>query len=756
MLWNAATILLCVGIMLFFRRIDRANVRIEKLKRFSDKKFNDFKDLAAEENRKFRDATIEMDLLLKKSGVLAEAVRTSANDIESRLKGLDIEKENLRKVEIEIKAVTTAASDLNQQLRYIESVRSGFSDLMKKADQISGHIAKVDKESGALLQSFNEKIRERSRELSDELSIQVTKLRDQVMEKEGKITDEARSKVDALVRNFSASLVSLETSVTDTGNAILDNVRMKISEVESTVDQVSARIDETDERAKEIFLSIRKTESDISGISDKVRGIEEAIGDSRSKLITSFDEERTKIHAEMDQLSLHAISKKDEIIKAARREAEEIRSRMEGFDEKYLEMKHNLEVLVDDKVDSMIAEVQGAEKKYSQLMDKISAAENGINDAIDSHIDSVKGEFKAMDQKSVAVKAELSEMITAQNAKVRDEFARLEERLNSIRSEIVSYEEKNRIFSRNDELVKQVDASVRQYTAILDESKERSRLLDEFMKGADDFRELKREIEKELKIYQVKKENLENVEAEIKGLFNLADQVKNKAEMLESNASKIDQVDARIKAQTEAYISLEKRISELTEYEATIENSIQSINSIEAYVKAFEGRVKSFENTIQQSEKRATKMKDYLSKIEENTITLRARESEIMQVMDRFQELDTLQEHMEKRIDQISAMMKRVESIRMEVEQTDSRLQSISNEADRKIKQFSDIVQSVPSDSPSPSITKQMKGSPVLSKGINDNTVKMIRDLANKGWEPDDIARKMMIEENTVRLIVNT
>ena len=202
MLWNAAPILLCVGIMLFFRRIDRANVRIEKLKRFSDKKFNDFKDLASEENRKFRDATIEMDLLLKKSGVLAEAVRTSANDIEARLKGLDIEKENLRKVEIEIKSVTTAASDLNQQLRYIESVRSGFSDLMKKADQISGQIAKVDKESGALLQSFNEKIRERSRELSDELSIQVTKLREQVVGKGGKLPDGARSKGEGHLRNI--------------------------------------------------------------------------------------------------------------------------------------------------------------------------------------------------------------------------------------------------------------------------------------------------------------------------------------------------------------------------------------------------------------------------------------------------------------------------------------------------------------------------------------------------------------------------
>ncbi|HNY13283.1 MAG TPA: cytosine permease, partial [Candidatus Wallbacteria bacterium] len=64
----------------------------------------------------------------------------SANDIEGKLKGLDAEKANLRKVESDLKAVTSAASDLNQQLRYIESVRSGFGDLTKKADQITGQI----------------------------------------------------------------------------------------------------------------------------------------------------------------------------------------------------------------------------------------------------------------------------------------------------------------------------------------------------------------------------------------------------------------------------------------------------------------------------------------------------------------------------------------------------------------------------------------------------------------------------------------
>ncbi|MGL4369073.1 MAG: hypothetical protein ACRCUT_05290, partial [Spirochaetota bacterium] len=111
----------------------------------------------------------------------------------------------------------------------------------------------------------------------------------------------------------------------------------------------------------------------------------------------------------------------------------------------------------------------------------------------------------------------------------------------------------------------------------------------------------------------------------------------------------------------------------------------------------------------------------------------------------------------EQKIVQISAMMQRVESVRNEIEKSDSRLQSISNEADKKIRQFTDIVQSAPIDAPNAAITKQMKGniSP-LSKGLNDQTVRMIRDLSGKGWSADDISRKMMIEENTVRLIINT
>ncbi|MDR3237029.1 MAG: hypothetical protein LBT84_00835, partial [Spirochaetia bacterium] len=60
-LLNAATLFLCVGILVVFRKMDKSNIGISKLKRYSDKIFDDFKKLAENEQRKLKDATIEMD-----------------------------------------------------------------------------------------------------------------------------------------------------------------------------------------------------------------------------------------------------------------------------------------------------------------------------------------------------------------------------------------------------------------------------------------------------------------------------------------------------------------------------------------------------------------------------------------------------------------------------------------------------------------------------------------------------------------------
>ncbi len=67
MIVNIITCVVCLAMLILFRKLDRTNIKMAKLRRYSSRLFDEFKNLAETENRRFNDATIEMDIMLKKS-----------------------------------------------------------------------------------------------------------------------------------------------------------------------------------------------------------------------------------------------------------------------------------------------------------------------------------------------------------------------------------------------------------------------------------------------------------------------------------------------------------------------------------------------------------------------------------------------------------------------------------------------------------------------------------------------------------------
>jgi len=100
-------------------------------------------------------------------------------------------------------------------------------------------------------------------------------------------------------------------------------------------------------------------------------------------------------------------------------------------------------------------------------------------------------------------------------------------------------------------------------------------------------------------------------------------------------------------------------------------------------------------------------------------------------------------------------MFQKVDKIRKEIDSTDNRLQEMYQETDRKMKEFSDFIQAVDNNNPIlKEVRSDIKGVP--GKNLNDTIVKTVRELSNKGWNPEAISRKLMIDENSVRFIINT
>jgi len=273
------------------------------------------------------------------------------------------------------------------------------------------------------------------------------------------------------------------------------------------------------------------------------------------------------------------------------------------------------------------------------------------------------------------------------------------------------------------------------------------------MSGLDEFKEVKKHLEKELKLYQAKKDNMETITAEIHAVIDIAEEVKIKADSLKENSSKIDTINSRIEALQQSYSNLDSRISELNENEDLINKSLMSLEKMDIIASSLDKRLGSFQNVADKTERKVEKLKEYLGGIEQNTLILKSKEKEIKDVHDKFNELESLTEHVEARMNQILAMMNKVEKMHDAIDQTDNRLKEMYDKTDKKMKQFSDFIQSMGS---SGVISKQMKKDSSVDKNINENVIRTVRELSSKGWDSTDISSKLMIDENTIRLIINT
>ena len=77
-------------------------------------------------------------------------------------------------------------------------------------------------------EKIKQQVRGRSRELSNEIAVQINAMKGSLQDKEGEIVNKAEAKIDGLTKSFADSLTSMEKSITNTGDAILENIQIKI------------------------------------------------------------------------------------------------------------------------------------------------------------------------------------------------------------------------------------------------------------------------------------------------------------------------------------------------------------------------------------------------------------------------------------------------------------------------------------------------------------------------------------------------
>ncbi len=712
MILNVLTLAACFLMLVLFRRFDRANLKMAKLRRYSSRVFDEFKKMTEKESRKFQDATIEIDILIKKSGALAKNMAESIREIESRLQGLDVEKSNLKRVEEDIKIISSAAKDVNKQIQFIASAKDNFTDIAKKVTFLSENVDNLNGQLTHMTGNFEDKLRVRSREITEEFYMQSENLKSEFGTK---VSDTA----DNLIENFKIKIAPLIRNVESS-----DTLHTQIAGMKDTFAAMENNFfDQFSQKSRDLKIEVT---DNIDKLTLKLKNVELNIEESKGKLISTFENEVDKVRTELDNLSIHAVSKKDEIVQAARREAEGIRKKIEDFEDKFIELENRIIDTAEEKISSIDSDYQSIELRLTTMLGRLKDEETQFG-------------RRAADQNDILQK----------------NFSDLEGRLGEIRSEIVRYEQNNDIFGKTDQLMKKVNEAVGQLNRVLDDAQKESKELEKFVADIDQIKELKKAADKEIRTYYAKKEKLADIESEVRNLMEVNDLVVSKSDKLLESVSRVDAVNSRIDALSETYNVVEKRINELHQYEDIISRNLDSVNKSDIIIQTIDSRLQSFEKVVDRSDKRIEKIGSHLKRVEEETLILKTKENDIRDLRDRLNELDGLSDHMEERVKQIHAMFTKVETIRKEIDLTDNRLQNMFHQTDMKMREFSDFIQAVDNNNP---ILKQVKGDVKMmpGKNLSDNIVKTVRELSTKGWDPEAISKKLMVDENSVRFIINT
>ncbi|MCL2155076.1 MAG: hypothetical protein FWH53_05365 [Leptospirales bacterium] len=691
MIINILTLAACFIMLVCFRKLDKANLRMAKLRRYSSRVYDEFKKMTEKENRKFQDATIEIDILIKKSGALAKNMSESIIEIENKLKGLDIEKGNLKKTEDEIKIISSATKDVSKQIEYISSVKDNFSDMAKKMEFFTENVDNLNSRITNSLGNFEDKLRDRSRDLTEEFYTYVDDLRRDL---ETKLSDSG----DLLIDSFKIKLSPLVRNVenADSLNTQIANMKETFNTMESTF------FDEFSQ--KSIYLK-NEVNDNIDKLTQKLRNVETMVDDSKGKLISTFENEVDKVRTEIDSLSIHAVSKKDEIVQAVRRESEAIRKKIDDFDDKFEELENKIIDTAEEKINNIDSDFRSIESRFNSMLGRFKDEEANFN-------------MRSAEQADILQKS------------IND----LENRLSEIR---------------------RVNEEVGYLTRTLENAQRESKEFEKFVADIDQIKGLKKVAEKELKAYYTNRGKLSEIEGDIKSLIDLNDNVVKKSDKLFDNISQIEAVHAKVDGLSDMYNAVERRIQELHEYEDMISQNLDSVNKSNVVIHTIDNRIKAFEKVIERTDKRIEKIGVNIKNVEAETINLKTKETDIRDLRDRLNVLDELSDHLEERVKQIYAMFSKIETIRKEIDVTDNKLQDMFHQTDMKMREFSDFIQAVDKNNP---ILKQVKGDIKMmpAKNLSENLVKTVRELAQKGWDPEAISKKLMVDENSVRFIINT
>ncbi|WP_428770201.1 hypothetical protein V1L52_12905 [Treponema sp. HNW] len=440
MIGNIITAAVCFIMLFVFRRLDKKNRSIEKVKKFTDKILADFEE--AFKNRAIQAQNAGAELELKQVQAVAA------------VKKLEQEKARFEKICADFSSYTAQVDNVKTRVLSYEKLIGELLDMTARVEdnleKIRKHSAFVDKTAKiigeqqkrlddtekripALLSEFQKQNAERLGTLGAEYTAALDRrfadlemLADAAVDKNQQLLEEIQGVFDTALERAREKAESLEDGVFE---GLKQNTLKREEEFEALLERSTHDITEYVEREKENLSAdlsgkIEDAQREAQNVYDRFRSESRAaLQDMHDELNAALEEEKEKLFSDLsvetERISGEVLQQRDELQKALEEQERRISADLAGHSDRVSEAMENHSGRISAEL----------EKSEAELSAALQTAQN----ALETELQDKKERLDVLIEKTEKV---LAEADAGQNEKIHNALQLREERFDAAAREI--------------------------------------------------------------------------------------------------------------------------------------------------------------------------------------------------------------------------------------------------------------------------------------------------------------------------------
>jgi chromosome segregation ATPase len=629
--------------------------------------------------------------------------------------------EALKDVETDIREIETSYLKTGDEM--IEGTKENLSELKDEIETIRGTVRSVKDE---VMEEVNGALGDHREELEKEYS----KHREIFAEIEAH-----EEKVTTLLRTIDESLMRSEERLKSRESDMIENVNDIKQEARQ---ELMKELDEL----KEVFKTEKESiiagyNRDLEGLKERVEEINGRIGDI-SKIVEHRIEETLKsVEKNIRDMETSYLKTGDEMLEKAKYNISDVNDEMERIRQSVRNMK-----------DDVVSEVNDSLITYREEIDQVFAAHrihvaDKENEVVELMNQITKDAVAAMERSHKEAAQKLG-LFSEEADKVREKINR---RVDEVENRIAGFEKESTVLKKAFKFKEQVEGDIDKLSEILDQLKQDKKDVMALRKLIQNLKKDEGDVAAKVRHLKGEKKMVSDIAKNAEKAIGLISVVEEKIQFIEKERDVLDTIESGISDLSKQFERINQQAGDLKGKESDIALSIETISKTREFIENLEKRTEILKDDFNEIKGIEEDIKERVTKIEDKTAALGGNEKRIEELLERFKTMDAL-------VQDIEARTKQLQSAREWIARTESRLTTLSADAQR----LSDELKGYTEGDHVPQALVRGKGNdggkPTVLSREAESKVKTVLTLFDQKWTIQEICKVTKMSRGEVELIL--